>query len=108
MERIVYGNLPGRGLGAKCRRIASWIGGLLAARLAGRSQADVERALHIEEKLSMGPKKVLYLVRCRDREFLVAAGADTIVSMLEVAPSAPARVVKKAAVSRMPGREPVL
>jgi flagellar biogenesis protein FliO len=49
-----------------------------------KNHPDVESALRIEEKLSLGPKKVLYLVHCKGRELLVAAGADSIVSMMEL------------------------
>ena len=45
---------------------------------------DVESALRIEEKLSLGPKKMLYLVHCKGRELLIAAGADSVVSMMEL------------------------
>ena len=45
---------------------------------------DVESVLRIEEKLSLGPKKMLYLVHCKGRELLVAAGSDSIVSMMEL------------------------
>jgi hypothetical protein len=45
---------------------------------------DVESALRIEEKLSLGPKKMLFLVHCKGRELLVATGTDSIVSMMEL------------------------
>jgi flagellar biogenesis protein FliO len=49
-----------------------------------KNHSDMESALRIEEKLSLGPKKMLYLVHCKGRELLVAAGADSIVSMMEL------------------------
>jgi flagellar biogenesis protein FliO len=38
----------------------------------------------MEERLSLGPKKMLFLVECEGRKFLIATGADTIVTMTEV------------------------
>ncbi|HTZ90397.1 MAG TPA: flagellar biosynthetic protein FliO [Alloacidobacterium sp.] len=76
----------------------------------GRTQAGADKALRVEEKLSLGPKKMLYLVSCREQEFLIAAGADAIVSVVEVSPTKPVRMAsaKKASVSRMQKREPLL
>ena len=54
------------------------------AGFCAKNHSDVESALRIEEKLSLGPKKMLYLVHCKGRELLVAAGADSIVSMMEL------------------------
>jgi hypothetical protein len=48
--------------------------------------ASAETSLWIDEKLSLGPKKMLFLVNCGGRQFLVATGADTVVSMVEVSP----------------------
>jgi flagellar biogenesis protein FliO len=50
-------------------------------------------ALRMEERLSLGPKKTLFLVDCAGRKFLVAAGADTIVAMTEVRPQEKRRKV---------------
>jgi flagellar biogenesis protein FliO len=49
------------------------------------AQRDGEgNALRIESKLSLGPKKTLFLIGCGERQFLVAAGAETVVSLGEV------------------------
>lgn len=68
----------------RCRRAWSAIGRFIAARLFAKTRSGTGDALKVEEKLTLGPKKMLYLVNCREREFLVAASADAIVSMLEV------------------------
>jgi flagellar biogenesis protein FliO len=95
------------GLAQRCNRAFSAIGRFLAARFLGKTQAGVENALRVEEKLSLGPKKMLYLVRCREKEFLIAAGADAIVSVVEVSSAEPAQIAsaQKASVSRMQKRE---
>jgi flagellar biogenesis protein FliO len=47
-------------------------------------QQSTAASLRIEEKLSLGPKKMLFLVKCSGKEFLVATGAETITSVVEV------------------------
>lgn len=49
-----------------------------------RRQLGGGSGLRIEEKLSLGPKKTLFLVNCRGKQFLVAAGADSVTQMVEV------------------------
>jgi len=71
----------------RCNRICSVISNFIAARF-GKAQVRAQDALRLEEKLSLGPKKMLYLVSCREKEFLIAVGADAIVSMVEVSSSA--------------------
>jgi flagellar biogenesis protein FliO len=51
---------------------------------------NVQNALRVAERLSLGSKKTLFLVECEGKKFLVAAGADTIVALTEVR-SAPKR-----------------
>ncbi len=65
------------------RALLSRVGRVFAG-FCVKKHPDVESALRIEEKLSLGPKKMLYLVHCKGRELLVAAGADSIVSMMEL------------------------
>jgi flagellar biogenesis protein FliO len=67
------------------RELLSWMGRVFAG-FCVKHHPDAESALRIEEKLSLGPKKMLYLVHCKGRELLVAAGADSIVSMMELSP----------------------
>lgn len=70
----------------KCFSMLRGLRSILAtARCWGQVQATSDRALRVEEKLSLGPKKMLYLVRCREKEFLVAMGTDAIVTMIEIA-----------------------
>ena len=91
----------------RCARAFSAIGGFIAERFLRSAHAGEEKALQIEEKLSLGPKKMLYLVSCREKEFLIAAGADSIVSVLEISSIGPVQAAspKKASVSRMQKRE---
>ena len=65
------------------RELLSRVGKVFASFYV-KHHPDVESALRVEEKLSLGPKKMLYLVHCKGREFLVAAGSDSIVSMMEL------------------------
>lgn len=48
-----------------------------------RSESD----LRLIERLSLGPKKMLYLVHCKGHDLVVATGGDSIVSILELAPA---------------------
>lgn len=95
------------GFARRAELIRSAIGQFIALRFSGKIRSGTENALWIEEKLSLGPKKVLYLVGCREKEFLVATGPDAIVSVLEVFSEkpAPATARKKASVSQMRERE---
>lgn len=87
--------------------IRSVLGRLITARFPGKIRSRADHVLQVEEKLSLGTKKILYLVSCREKEFLVAASADTIVSVLEIFAEKPAQTVgrKKAVVSRSQNRE---
>jgi hypothetical protein len=67
----------------KLRELLSRVGKVFASFYV-KHHPDVESALRIEEKLSLGPKKMLYLVHCKGRELLIAAGADSVVSMMEL------------------------
>jgi hypothetical protein len=95
-------------LAAGCRRVLLTVEQIIAAVLSFRkTQASKDNALCVEEKLSLGPKKILYLVSCREKEFLIAAGSDAIVSVVEVSSKMPVQVtsLKKASLSRMQKRE---
>ncbi len=113
MKRMTHSNAAEQGAAStrfaeRCRRIWSALARCFAAaRLLGKTEGAAENALRIEEKLSLGPKKMLYLVSCREKEFLVAAGADAIVSMVEVSPSEAMQIpaTRKASLSRMQKRE---
>jgi flagellar biogenesis protein FliO len=80
MERSAIG----ASLAGNCGRALSALG-----RVFLKAQAGTNNVLRIEETLSLGPKKMLYLVRCREKEFLIAAGSDAIVSVVEVSPAKP-------------------
>jgi flagellar biogenesis protein FliO len=64
-------------------RLISAIGRGLTG-LLKKAQAASDSALRIEERLSLGPKKMLYLVRCREKEFLIATGNDAAIAVIEV------------------------
>ena len=55
-----------------------------------RSAIPATRALVVEERVAIGPKKSLVLVRCRGQRFLVATAGDTIGPVIEVGPPKPA------------------
>jgi flagellar biogenesis protein FliO len=60
-----------------------------------RSASSAEHALAVEDRVALGPKKSLFVVRCHGRHFLVAAAGDTIGPLIEVAPRKPARCPRK-------------
>ncbi len=43
-----------------------------------------ERALAVEERVTIGPKKSLLVVRCHGQRFLVATAGDTIGPLVEI------------------------
>jgi flagellar biogenesis protein FliO len=47
--------------------------------------SPTQRLLAVEERVIIGPKKTLLLVRCRDQRFLIATSGDTIGPVVEVA-----------------------
>ncbi|QNI34157.1 flagellar biosynthetic protein FliO [Alloacidobacterium dinghuense] len=97
----------GAGWTERCYRAWSRIRLLIASRFARKMREGRENALHLEEKLSLGPKKMLYLVSCREKEFLIAAGADAIVSVVEVsAVAAEGSKSMKPSLTRVQKREP--
>lgn len=102
-SQFTQGAASAEGFLPRCLRAFSALGRFIVVRFPGEPRSGAANALRVEEKLSLGPKKMLYLVSCREREFLVAAGADTIVSVLEVFSKKRAEAAgqKKASVSRM-------
>lgn len=61
--------------------------------LLGRFAATTptQRALAVEDRVAIGPKKSLLVVRCHGQRFLVATAGDTIGPVIEVVPPKPAR-----------------
>jgi flagellar biogenesis protein FliO len=51
---------------------------------------STERLLAVEDRVTLGPKKALLLVRCHGRRFLIATAGDTIGPIMEVATPKPA------------------
>ena len=54
-----------------------------------------ERALAVEERVALGPKKALVVVRCHGQRFLVATTADGVGPILEIAGPKPARRTRR-------------
>ncbi len=54
-----------------------------------------ERALAVEERVALGPKKALVVVRCHGQRFLVATTADGVGPILEIAGPKPARRARR-------------
>lgn len=59
-----------------------------------------ERALAIEERVTIGPKKSLLVVRCHGQRFLVGVAADTVGPFLEVEASSSSPAMAPAGKSR--------
>lgn len=63
---------------------------LMRTRMARRSAAP-ERALAVEERVALGPKKSLLVVRCHGQRFLVGVTADTVGPFVEIGAAARSR-----------------
>lgn len=74
----------------KLRRAARW----LTARFV-RSATCAERALAVEERVTIGPKKSLMVVRCHGQRFLVGTAGDSIGPVIELAGPKPARRARR-------------
>lgn len=59
-----------------------------------------ERMLAVEERVALGPKKSLVLVRCHHQLFLIAVSGDTIGPLTEIAKPRAARKSSTAAAQR--------
>lgn len=55
-----------------------------------RSVSNADRALVLEDRIAIGPKKMLVVVRCHGRRFLIASAGDTFGPLVEITPR-PAR-----------------
>jgi flagellar biogenesis protein FliO len=73
-------------LGHRLRSVAS----SLVKRFT-RAATSTERALVLEDRIALGPKKSLAVVRCHGRRFLVASAGDTVGPLIEVTPLKPPR-----------------
>jgi flagellar biogenesis protein FliO len=56
-----------------------------------RTANTVERVLAVEDRVAIGPKKSLMVVRCHGQRFLVGTCGDTIGPVIEVTPPKPPR-----------------
>lgn len=54
-----------------------------------------ERVLAVEERVVIGPKKMLVLVRCRNQRFLVATAGDSVGPIVEIAAAGGVRRSRK-------------
>lgn len=76
---------------AKCIRNGTrWL-----VRHVSPAASSAERTLAVEERVSIGSKKMLILIRCCDRRFLVATAGDSVGPFIEVAPRKNARRSRK-------------
>lgn len=75
------GEESGVGILAAAKKIAACL-----LRFLARPRAASESLLRIEEKVSLGSKKMLFVVHCDGRRFLVATGAETVTSPIELLP----------------------
>lgn len=68
-------------LARQVRKAARWL-----VQRVSPSAGATERVLAVEERVSIGPKKMLVLIRCHNQRFLVATAGDTVGPMIEIAP----------------------
>jgi flagellar biogenesis protein FliO len=66
----------------------------LAQRFSSRAHS-AERVLAIEDRVVIGPKKSLVVVRCHGQRFLIATAGDSIGPVIEVAAAKPARRTRR-------------
>lgn len=66
-------------LAANIRKAGRW----LVQRIAP-AVGTAERVLAVEERISIGPKKALVLIRCHDQQFLVATAGDNVGPIMEI------------------------
>lgn len=67
---------------------------LLVVRLKPAARS-AERVLAVEERVGLGPKKALMVVRCHGQRFLVATAGDTVGPILELAKPKVARPTRR-------------
>lgn len=88
--KIMVAGLPGpiemSPLAKNIRKAGRW----LIQRVLSATDAT-ERVLAVEERVSIGPKKALVLVRCHSQQFLVATAGDNVGPIIEIPPRKTAR-----------------
>lgn len=84
-------NVPQASLFARHLRNAAR--GLLGRFARAANSAD--RALVLEDRVAVGPKKSLVLVRCHGQRFLVATAGDTIGPFIKIAAPRPRRAPRR-------------
>lgn len=91
--KIIAAQLPNFSevpLARNLRRLTGWI----AARFA-RNAASAERVLAVEERVAIGPKKSLIVVRCHGQRFLVGTTGDAIGPVIEIDGPKPIRRARR-------------
>ena len=61
-----------------------WLGRAVSW-LVGNLSRSEQTALHVEARLSLGPKKSLVLIHCAGRQVLLALSGDAITPVLDLA-----------------------
>ena len=64
------------------RSVAHWL-----LRRFTPTASSAPRVLAVEDRVTIGPKKSLVVVRCHGRRFLIATCGDTIGPVIEVTPA---------------------
>lgn len=68
----------------------------------GSAARNAERVLAVEDRIAIGPKKALAVVRCHGQRFLVGLSGDAIGPVLELAgEAARPKVARKASRSQL-------
>jgi len=78
----------------KAAGLAGWIMAALSNLRATGAKKSSERQLKLVERLAVGPKKELLLVRCGGDLFLVGTGADSVQSIVRVTPVVPEELAR--------------
>jgi flagellar biogenesis protein FliO len=60
-----------------------------------RAANSADRPLVLEDRIALGPRKSLVVVRCHGQRFLVATAGDAIGPLVEIKKPKPARNVRK-------------
>lgn len=60
-----------------------------------RAANPADRALVVEDRVALGPRKSLIVVRCHGQRFLVATAGDTIGPLIKIAAPRPRRATRK-------------
>lgn len=93
--KVMIAGLPSPAISPLSKHVRD-AGRWLVQRFSSAASA-AERVLAVEERVSIGPRKTLVLIRCHNQQFLVATAGDTVGPIIEIAPRK---------IARRSGREP--